>query len=120
MPSFRCLHPTCANYLPTKGYCPDHAGQAQPSRHKLYDERQRDRESKRFYDSAAWSGPHGARAAALARQPFCSLCGNVATIVHHHIEVRQDVSKRLDPDNLICVCKSCHATIHAARGTDVH
>ena len=32
--------------------------------------------------------------------------------VHHIVEVSEDFSRRLDEDNLICVCSSCHKEIH--------
>lgn len=35
-----------------------------------------------------------------------------ANIVHHVIEVKEDWSKRLDIDNLVSVCHSCHNKIH--------
>ena len=116
MPSHRCQHPTCTAFLPEPGYCPDHAGQHQPSRHTHYDQHQRDKEMKRFYDSAAWQY---ARSAALARQPWCSRCGKPATTVHHKLSAKENPAQRLDPENLDPMCAPCHSLIEAEGRTSV-
>jgi 5-methylcytosine-specific restriction protein A len=35
-----------------------------------------------------------------------------AVIVHHIIEVKDDPTKALDPENLLSCCVACHNTIH--------
>lgn len=32
--------------------------------------------------------------------------------VHHLVEISKDWSKRLDPDNLVLLCRDCHNKIH--------
>ena len=32
--------------------------------------------------------------------------------VHHLVEISKDWSKRLDPDNLVLLCRECHNKIH--------
>jgi 5-methylcytosine-specific restriction protein A len=116
MPSHRCKHPTCTAFIAAPGYCQDHAGQQPPSRHTHYDQHQRDREMKAFYDSAAWQR---ARSAALARQPWCQRCGDIATTVHHRSPAKTDSAKRLDPNNLVPMCAPCHSQIEAEARKDV-
>jgi 5-methylcytosine-specific restriction endonuclease McrA len=77
---------------------------------------ERDRDSKRFYDSSAWVR---LRRMHLARSPLCVKCqaaGRLvpATHVHHVVEVLDDPSKRLDEGNLESLCHSCHSTVHAS------
>jgi hypothetical protein len=119
MPSHRCRHPTCTVYLPAPGHCPDHAG-AQPLRNAHYDATERDRELKRFYDSAGWQL---ARRIALARRPWCNRCGRMATMAHHRSPARTDPASRLLQENLQCLCNSCHSALEreiSARSPNVH
>ena len=60
------------------------------------------------------------RTAMLRRTPLCEDCAktNIITIaseVHHIVKVRDDKTKRLDVNNLLCLCKSCHSQ-RTARG----
>lgn len=89
---------------------------ASSTRHQRYDRGQRDKRSKQFYDSAAW---RRTRAEKLARDPLCEGCKmagklTAASHVHHAIEIKVDWDRRLDPDNLVSACHSCHSRIHAA------
>ena len=59
------------------------------------------------------------REAVLKRFPLCVVCerhGRItpATIAHHVVEVRDDPGKRLEVENGIGVCHSCHNSIHHA------
>lgn len=88
---------------------------AMPSRHKAYDEKVRDQKAAAFYRSAQWIKLRN-----LAMQRAGGLCeacrrhGQVvpADEVHHKVPISEDWSRRLDPSNLICLCKSCHRTEH--------
>lgn len=47
---------------------------------------------------------------------LCQVCWALgrlrnATSVHHIVKLRTDFDKRLDEDNLICVCDSCHRVL---------
>lgn len=68
-----------------------------------------------FYKSSVWQK---CRAYILSRDDYlCQEClvtvGPVpADTVHHIIHLKDDWEKRLDPDNLISVCASCHNKLH--------
>jgi 5-methylcytosine-specific restriction endonuclease McrA len=81
-------------------------------RNRFYDQHQRDAEAKRFYDSEAWKR---ARARRLASYPVCERCNReFARHVHHRIKLKDCTpSQRLDQDNLMSVCVSCHNAIEA-------
>ena len=36
----------------------------------------------------------------------------IANVVHHIVELKEDYTKRLDEDNLITLCHSCHNILH--------
>ncbi len=64
------------------------------------------------------------RAAILARFPLCQRCeaaGRVtpAEDVHHVIKVKDDRSRRLDPSNLMSVCRACHAALDRRSDRDM-
>lgn len=63
-----------------------------------------------FYVSIAW---RRLRAYKLSQTPFCEWCPpellTIATEVHHNKEVKTHPELRLDFENLISVCKSCHS-----------
>ena len=66
--------------------------------------------SEAFYHSRAWKT---ARALALHRDMYtCRDCGGRATEVHHVIPLSpdniNDSNIALNPDNLECLCWSCH------------
>jgi 5-methylcytosine-specific restriction enzyme A len=80
-----------------------------------YDQRSRDPEAKRFYNSGAWQR---ARLYKLQSDPLCEHCLDqsllvAATLVHHKIEVRQSEAKRLDLTNMVSLCAACHARVHS-------
>jgi 5-methylcytosine-specific restriction protein A len=116
-----CLVTGCPNL--TQGrYCDKHKGKEQQSkaeRHRYYDEHMRDQQAREFYHSKEWER---VRLAALARDNFlCQHCLRnnritPADMVHHIIEIKRDWSKRLDLDNLISLCNSCHNKIPHYKG----
>jgi 5-methylcytosine-specific restriction protein A len=65
-----------------------------------------------FYQSKEW---RTLRAQHLRENPCCEMCRPIVTpavIVHHIIEVKDDPTKALDPENLLSCCVACHNTIH--------
>jgi len=109
LPSFRCQHPTCSEYLKAPGYCPAHQTGRKVSRHSYYDQHLRDPDAKRFYNSLEWQA---ARARKLTAQPWCERCGALADTVHHTIAVKVATdAQRLDRRLLMSLCGPCHSTI---------
>jgi 5-methylcytosine-specific restriction protein A len=114
VPSHPCRWPTCTAYVPTYGYCADHAGKATAVRRedrRHYDKHRRDPDAKRFYDSAAWQV---ARKLKLAEDPVCERCGAAwSRHVHHVKPLKPHPELRLDRRNLMAVCPPCHNEIEA-------
>jgi 5-methylcytosine-specific restriction protein A len=116
MPVFPCRWPTCAAYVARRGdYCPAHAEQGRrerADRTRFYDRHVRDRDAKRFYDSARWAR---ARAIKLANDLVCERCRRVfAEHVHHRKPLRLcSPAERTDQRNLMSLCNSCHSAIEA-------
>ena len=85
------------------------------SNHQLYDKHQRDKEAKRFYNSAAWKK---CRELVLKRDNYlCVECLKAkkispADMVHHIEELKDQPSKALDEDNLVSLCNPCHNQEH--------
>ena len=70
--------------------------------------------AKAFYKSKEWKAVRGY---VLMRDKYlCTKCGAAAEEVHHikHLTPQNiiDVSISLNPENLTCLCKSCHFEIH--------
>ena len=98
---------------------PSIPGASASDRHRLYDHNQRDPESAKFYNSVAWRKLSKIK---RRRDPLCEECKRnglivPATIVHHVIEVRDSIDHRLDLDNLVSLCQSCHSRLHAQCAT---
>ena len=49
-----------------------------------------------------------------ARKPYCQLCGNVKDIQVHHLKSKGSGGNDT-PDNLISLCKYCHAKTHSGQ-----
>jgi len=68
-----------------------------------------------FYKSTQWVQ---VRALALVRDNYlCQRCLKSgilqkAQVVHHLVEVKEDWNRRLDVDNLECLCHKCHNQHH--------
>lgn len=78
--------------------------------------------ARTFYSSKAWQRTR--KAYAKSKRNLCELClekglYKPCEIVHHKIELTPDnVSNpevTLDWNNLQCVCRDCHASIHDRR-----
>lgn len=79
--------------------------------------------ARTFYSSKAWQ--HTRDAYRKSKRNLCEIClakGLItpAEIVHHKIELTpenvNDPDITLDWNNLQCVCRECHANIHARSG----
>ena len=77
-------------------------------------ERDRGSAAQRGYDSH-WNN---VSAKYLKRNPFCELCGfPVLSRVAHHIVPLKEGGAKSNFDNLMALCFSCHAKIHAEQTT---
>nr|WP_040436991.1 HNH endonuclease signature motif containing protein [Clostridium sartagoforme] len=76
---------------------------------------ERDSKYNKFYKSKGWNM---VRQLAIVRDhALCKDCLNNNKItpyntVHHIIPIKDDWNKRLDINNLICLCESCHQRRH--------
>jgi 5-methylcytosine-specific restriction enzyme A len=106
-----CAQPGCAA-LTTDPYCEQHRKEEHINKAKRTKEKKSKeelavaRERKRFYDSADWKR---LRLWILQRNPLCVECSRPAREVDHIIPIA-DGGKRLDPNNLQAMCKSCHSS----------
>ncbi|MBU6137338.1 HNH endonuclease [Clostridium tertium] len=86
---------------------------------KYYKQTTYERDSKynKFYKSKEWNT---VRQLAIVRDhALCKDCldNNVITpynTVHHIVPIKEDWSRRLDINNLICLCESCHQKRHSS------
>ena len=81
-------------------------------RHKHYDRFNRDKDSQKFYHSAAWQSVRDRK---LALNPLCEACEQagrvtVAKVVHHSIPVK-DGTHKLELRYLVSLCHACHNKI---------
>lgn len=71
---------------------------------------------------SAHRGKHKSRMEKLSRElrannPFCQVCcKRPSTEVHHKRKWSDDVASRIDPRNLLCVCRECHELIEKVNG----
>jgi hypothetical protein len=72
-----------------------------------------------FYHSKAWTETRDM--CMSIHHGICQLCGRPAEIVHHVRPLTplnvNDPLVSLSLDNLVCVCRDCHAIIHSPYGT---
>jgi len=77
--------------------------------------RGRDKIYHEFYNSEEWARVRGA---AISRDhALCQDClkRNIIKpydVVHHIVPIKDDWDKRLDLNNLVCLCESCHQERH--------
>lgn len=101
-----CPRPGCDQLLPAGvGLCDKHRA----ATWREIDER-RGNSNERGYD-AAW---RRFRRRFLSEFPLCRDCQQngvltVATEVHHLVKIRDNPARRLDPSNVIGLCKPCHS-----------
>lgn len=78
---------------------------------------ERDSKYNKFYKSKEWNT---VRQLAIVRDhALCKDCldNNVITpynTVHHIVPIKDNWNKRLDINNLICLCESCHQKRHSS------
>jgi 5-methylcytosine-specific restriction endonuclease McrA len=70
-------------------------------------------ERQKFYQSKEW---RNLRMHKLSKNPLCEKCFRegfavLAEEVHHIIDIKDDVDKSLDFDNLMSLCKKHHSQI---------
>lgn len=47
---------------------------------------------------------------ALKRQPWCAHCGTTEDLTgDHHVPLREDPTRRLDPTNVVILCRTCNS-----------
>lgn len=100
--------------------CPECEAKAEKERKeniRYYKETTYDRDKKynKFYKSKEWI--KGRQLAIVRDHALCRDCLDKDVItpyntVHHIVPIKKDWSKRLDIDNLICLCESCHQKRH--------
>lgn len=115
----RCHKINCRNFVENVGdtYCSEHKGETNRQYNKFRETY--DKEYVSFYHSKSWKAK---RKQALRRDNYlCQRCLNefeIITIseeVHHIISTKEDWSKKLELDNLISLCTSCHQQIESKR-----
>ena len=84
---------------------------------KYYKQTTYERDSKynKFYKSREWNKVR--QLTIVKDHALCKDCldRNIITpynTVHHIVPIKDDWNKRLDVDNLICLCESCHQKRH--------
>ncbi len=97
----------------TGGYCEQHKSLKRAG-DREYNRNRRDKRADKFYHSDTWKR---LRQAKLRRSPLCEVCSQegrltLASMVHHDIEIREDMSQALVIENLISCCLSCHNRLH--------
>lgn len=113
-PKRPCSFPGCPR-LTDGRFCEEHAKQ-ENRRYEKYD---RSPEVKKRY-GRVWKR---IRDRYVSRHPLCELCQSKGILVpaeevHHKVPLSEGGTH--DEDNLISLCKSCHARIHAERGDRWH
>lgn len=110
LPKKPCKYPGCPN-LTEKTYCEEH----EKEMNRAYEKYGRDKTVRRKY-GRAWKR---IRDKYVSQHPFCEKCLEKGVLVpvdevHHILPLSEGGTH--DKENLIALCKSCHAKIHADRG----
>lgn len=71
----------------------------------------------RCYQLKEWRGAKGIRALAKARDKYCVDCAKLGKLsrieeVHHEVELKEDPTKFLKLENVVCLCQACHNKRH--------
>lgn len=109
-----CNAPGC-HELTYNSYCDKHKRESVKYKNNKYDKLNRNKKAKEFYNSSEWN-----RAKFKRLKQDLGLCVKCrekgifvnADVVHHITELLVDWDKRLDNNNLISLCHSCHNNIH--------
>lgn len=113
-PKRPCSYPGCPK-LTDGRFCEEHA-KLEAKRYEKYD---RDPETRRRY-GRAWKRT---RDSYVQQHPLCELCQKDGRLtateeVHHKVPLSEGGTHARD--NLIALCKPCHARIHAECGDRWH
>ena len=100
-----CAHPGCARIAEARGRCRAHAADSRRQTRSPFNS---------FYASKAWAM---SRRQQLFQEPFCEECGQLATVVHHRVDLRDGGAPR-DPQNLASLCAPCHNQTTRRRQVD--
>lgn len=119
MPKRICNFYGCKNIISFAAkYCEKHKDtdkNLSSQRHKDYKNIRQDKKEQSFYKSKEWEV---IRTIVRVRDHgLCKLCESDNKIifyqtVHHIEELNEKWSRRLDHNNCICLCESCHQLIH--------
>lgn len=109
-----CMKPGCNN-LTRDGYCEVHKQQETSEQQKKYDRMNRNQKARDFYKSKEWFKARSKRM--KIDFGLCVKCkqeGRLthANVVHHKEELLKAWDKRVDIDNLECLCHACHNKVH--------
>lgn len=114
----QCSHPRCREQIEKPNrYCDEHKLEKNSNAY-IRDRRKRNDKYDKFYSSSEWKR---LRKKVLRRDDYiCQYCSRkgivkVADLVHHETEIRVDWEKRLDIDNCVAICNTCHEQIHSKR-----
>ena len=116
-PLKRCNAPACRALIPFDvQYCGQH-NHMKRERNKANDQLREREDSKyrRVYHSQRWKD---LRKQILQRDDYvCQNCLSngeytVADVVHHKIEVKEDITKAYEESNLVSWCHECHNRHH--------
>ncbi|MEM8873656.1 MAG: HNH endonuclease signature motif containing protein [Planctomycetota bacterium] len=106
MPRHACRHPGCPRLLTERGYCPKHAGKAEPEHRKHDAARDADHaRRKAIYNSKQWQV---VRAEVLEAEPICRECSREFATDVDHIKPLAAGGDPFDRDNLQPLCTACH------------
>ena len=110
-PKRPCSYPNCPR-LTDKQFCDEHAR----LENKRYEMQDRNPETRKRYGST-W---RRVRASYVREHPYCELCFSDGLMrevqeVHHKLPLSKGGTH--SKSNLISLCKSCHAKIHASDGS---
>lgn len=113
-PKRPCSFPGCPN-LTDGRFCEEH----QKQENRRYEKYDRDPAVRRRY-GRAWKRIRDSYAAA---HPLCEECLKAGRYtateeIHHRLPLSQGGTH--DRENLMALCKSCHAKVHAERGDRWH
>lgn len=83
--------------------------------YRQYKHYRKDKKEQQFYSTKQWL----TLSEIIKRHSLgmCLCCWDKGiieecTVTHHIVELKEDWNKRLDKDNLIALCSSCHGKVH--------
>lgn len=113
-PKRPCSYPGCPR-LTDGRYCAEHA-KLEAKQYEMY---KRDPETRKRYGTE-W---RKVRARYLQVHPLCEMCkaeGKLTPTEHIHHKTPLSEGGTNNPENLMALCRVCHAKLHAERGDRWH